>query len=103
VGTRLQLTRSGGMAGLSLVASVDLDQLPKATAKEVRAALAQVDFDRPAASTPGRRRMPGAADTFQYDLVVTGTELRSLTAHEPVSDPGLRTLFEVLLPLAEPE
>ena len=102
MGTRLQLTRSGGMAGLSLVASVDLDQLPKATAKEVRAALSQVDFDRPAAS-PGRRRMPGAADTFQYDLVVTGTELRSLTTHEPVSDPGLRTLFEVLLPLAEPE
>jgi len=90
------------MAGLSLVASVELDQLPKATAKKVRFALAQIDFDRPATS-PGRRRMAGAADTFQYDLVVTGTELRSLTAHEPVSDPGLRTLLEVLVPMAEPE
>ncbi len=103
MGTRLEFTRSGGLAGLSLVASVDLDQLPKATAKEVRAALAQVDFDGPAASPVPRRRMPGAADMFQYDLVVTEAEPRSLTVHEPLSDPGLRALFDVLLPLAEPE
>jgi len=102
MGIRVQLTRSGGLAGLSLVASVDLDQLPKATAKEVVAALARVDFDTPPAQA-ARRRMPGSADTFQYDLVVTGADPRTLTAHEPLSDPGLRTLFDVLLPLAEPE
>ncbi len=52
----MRLTRSGGLAGLSMVASVDLDELPQETAAEVRAALDEVDFDKPAG---GRRR--GAA------------------------------------------
>ena len=38
MGTRVRLTRSGGLAGLSMVASVDLDDLPAAKAKKVRAA-----------------------------------------------------------------
>ncbi len=100
MGTQVKLTRSGGFAGLSLVAAVDLDELPPATASAVRAALAQVDFDPPARRPAP---MPGAADTYQYDLVVTGRRLRSLTAHEPLADPGLRALTEVLLPLATPE
>jgi hypothetical protein len=102
MGTRVQLTRSGGLAGLSLVASVDLDDVPADTAEAVRAALDQVDFDAPA-MRGGGRPMPGAADTYQYDLVVTGEGRRSLTAHEPLSDPGLQALSEVLLPLARPE
>ena len=91
-----------------MVASVDLDELPKQTAAEVRAALEELDFDRPA----GRRRpaapVPpafgaGAADTFQYDLEVIGPDRRSLTVHEPLPTPQLRTLVNVLLPLAQPE
>ena len=99
---RVRLERSGGFAGLSLVASVDLDDLPEPTAAEIRTALAQVDFDPPR-KRAGGRGMPGAADTYQYDLVVTGERRRSLTAHEPLSDPGLQALSQVLLPLAQPE
>ena len=108
MGTRVRLTRSGGLAGLSMVASVDLDELPKKTAAEVRAALNDLDFDAPA----GRRRRAapappafgaGAADTFQYDLEVIGPEPRSLTVHEPLPSPQLQTLVDVLLPLAQPE
>ncbi len=109
MGTRVRLTRSGGFAGLSMVASVDLDELPEDTAAEVRAALDEVDFDKPA----GRRRRAaapappafgaGAADTFQYDLEVIGAERRSLTVHEPLPSPQLQTLVDVLLPLARPE
>ncbi len=102
MGTRVRLTQSGGLAGISMVASVDLDDLPEKQAKKVRSALAKLDFQ--ALATQGQAvSMPGAADTFQYDLVVTGADPRTLTAHEPLSDPGLRTLFDVLLPLAEPE
>ncbi len=98
----MRLTRSGGFAGLSMVASVDLDDLPRRTAEEVRAALDQVDFDPPR-TRAGGRRTPGAADTFQYDLEVIDGGHRSVTAHEPLSDPGLQALSEVLLPMAELE
>jgi hypothetical protein len=104
MGTNVRLTRSGGIAGLSMVADVDLDQLPEPTAERVRTALAEVDFDRPA--PPARSaRAPGPVDTYQYDLEVDdGTgKRRSLTVHDPVSDPALQTLLKALLPLATPE
>jgi hypothetical protein len=100
MGTRVQLTRSGGFAGLSMVASVDLDDVPVETAAAVRAALEQVDFDPPRVRSAGGRRMP---DAYQYDLEVIDEGRRSLTAHEPLADPGLQALSEVLLPLARPE
>ena len=99
MGTKVRLTRSGGFAGLSMVAEVDLDELPKKAAKEVRSALAGVNF-QPAPSARDRR---GAADTFQYDLVVEDGDQRSLTAREPLADPALQSLLDVLLPLAKPE
>ena len=96
----MKLTRSGGLAGISMVASVDLDELPPTTAKKVRAALAEVDFKTP---FPPRNRRGGMADGFQYDLVVTDDKTRSLTAHDPFVGPELRAVIDVLLPLAEPE
>ncbi len=110
MGTNVRLTRSGGFAGLSMVADVDLDSLPKPTAEEVRAALAEVDFDPPARRARRGRSTrsapaPGPADMYQYDLVVkdgAGKD-RTLTVHEPISDPRLQTLFGALLPLAQPE
>ena len=84
-----------------MVASVDLDELPEETAEEIRAALAEIDFDAPKGrARAGRRGMP---DAYQYDLEVTNRERRSLTAHDPFLSAGLRALVDVLLPLAEPE
>ena len=100
MGTRVRLTRSGGLAGISMVADVDLEELPAATADQVRAALAEVDFDAPAAPPAARR---GAADAYQYDLEVTDHGTRALTAHDPFVGPGMRALLDVLMPLAEPE
>ncbi len=99
MGTRIRLTRSGGLAGLSMVASVDLDELPEDTAEEIRAALAELDFDPPEANA-GRSAVP---DAYQYDVVVTNGKRRSLTAHDPFLSPALRALVDALLPLAEPE
>ncbi len=96
----MKLTRSGGVAGISLVASVDLDELPAATAAQVREALDQVDF---ATAYPPRSRRAHVPDAYQYDLVVTDDTTRSLTAHDPFVGPGLRAVLDVLLPLAEPE
>ena len=100
MGTRVRLTRSGGMAGLSMVASVDLDDLPPASARKVRAALEGMEVEQP------RRRVARPApfpDAFQYDLEVDDGERGALTVHDPVSSPELQALLDVLLPLAEPE
>jgi hypothetical protein len=107
VGTRVRLTRSGGLAGLSMVAAVDLDDLPTATAAKVRTALANVDFDPPAPAPRSRPKAgpawPGAADTYQYDLEVDDGKRRAITVHEPVPSPHIQALVDVLLPLAKPE
>lgn len=112
MGTRVRLTRSGGLAGLSMVASVDLDDLPAATARKVRAALAGLDLEpAPAPRKAGRRPAPARAplpDTYQYDLEINDGEIndgkrRSITVRDPVSSPEMQTLLDVLLPLAEPE
>ena len=100
MGTRVKLTRSGGLAGISMVASVDLDELPPETAEQVRAALDEVDFKT---RFPSAKSRGGMADGFQYDLVVTDDKTRKLTAHDPFVGPVLRALLYVLLPLAEPE
>jgi hypothetical protein len=85
-----------------MVADVDLDELPDGTAEEVRAALAEVDFDAPPASAHAAAG-GGAADTYQYDLEVIDEGTRSTTAHDPFVGPGMRALLDLLLPLARPE
>ena len=103
MGTRVRLTRSGGLAGLSLVASVDLDDLPPATAETVRAALDKVDF-KPRRRRAARGAPVGLPDAYQYDVeVIDGKKRRSLTAHDPVTSRELQALLDALLPLAEPE
>jgi hypothetical protein len=88
-----------------MVASVDLDDLPPATAKKVRSALAEVDFEpAPAPRAAGRRAAPARfPDAYQYDLEVHDGRKRSITLHDPVSSPEVQALLDVLLPLAEPE
>jgi hypothetical protein len=100
MGTRVRLTRSGGLAGLSMVASVDLDDLPAPKARKVRSALEGMDL-----APPKRRRSAPApfADGFQYDLEVDDGKKRSVTLRDPVTSRELQTLLDVLLPLAEPE
>ena len=107
MGTRVRLTRSGGLAGLSMVASVDLDDLPAAKARKVRSALAGVDFEPPPAPRKAGRKSARApapfADGFQYDLEVDDGTKRKITVHDPVSSPEMQALLDALLPLAEPE
>jgi len=102
VGTHLRLTRSGGLAGLDMVADVDVDDLPAAAASRVHEALAGLDFDRHPGSGP---RPPGMPDRYQYDLEVTDDRRRHrrLSAHEPDVAPELQAVIDVLLPLAQPE
>lgn len=98
----VRLTRSGGVAGLTLVASVTLDDLPAATLTEVSTALRGL-------SQPARRassvRPAGATDRFQYDLVVEEPDgsRQCFSAREGEVTAEMQTLLEVLLPMAAPE
>ncbi len=100
MGTRLRLTRSGGIAGIDMVASVDVDDLPPQTASSVRAALAGVGHGR---RTAAHGEPPPGADRYQYDLVIdAGGEPRTVRAHDGALTPELQTVVDALLPLAEP-
>jgi hypothetical protein len=99
MGQHVRLTQSGGLAGLQMVAAVDVDDLPAPAAARVREAVDGLSFERPTGGGPP----PGGPDRFQYDLEVTDGHRRSLTAHEPDLPPGLQTVIDVLLPLAEPQ
>lgn len=108
MGTHIRLTRSGGLAGLEMVASVDVDDLPADTAEEVRSALsglhAERPHSRPAAGGEKGGGRPQGADRYQYDMVVEiDGRRRSLTAQEGDLTPNLRTLVDALLPFAEPQ
>jgi len=67
----LRLRRTGGLAGLPMVASIDTRELDAEEAGRISDALDQVDLlhlqDRPDAA-------PGAADTFNYELEVRGAD-----------------------------
>lgn len=96
----LLLVQSGGLAGLTLVAELDVDDLPAPTAAEVRRSLDRLDLpalaDRPLAA-------PKGADRFCYELTVeTKGERHCLQLQEPDVPAELRPLLEALLPLARP-
>jgi hypothetical protein len=99
MGLHVRLTRSGGFAGIAMVAAVDLDDLPPGDAERVRQALGALSFRR--RRTSGAQP-PGRPDRFQYDLEVTDGRRRSLTAHEPDISAELKAVIDVLLPLAQP-
>jgi hypothetical protein len=95
----VELVRSGGYAGLNLVASVDTQHLPPDAASAVHDALDRVDLG--SLSSPALP--PGMPDRYQYDLTVTAGDRRhSLTFHEPGVPPELQPLVDALMPLASP-
>jgi hypothetical protein len=61
---RVEFIRSGGVTGMSLTTSLDLDELAPDEADALEALLAQRPEGTPAPSGRG-------ADRFQYDLTVT--------------------------------
>jgi hypothetical protein len=96
----LQLVQSGGLAGLTLVAEVDVDDLPPDDAVAVRRALDTVDLPALAARTPPP---PSGPDRFSYELTVDGRgERRCLKLQEPEIPDELRPVLTALLPLARP-
>ena len=97
----LQLVQSGGLAGLTLVAEVDVDDLPPDAAVLVRRALDSVDLPGLAVRPPPP---PAGPDRFSYELTVDcAGERRCVKLQEPEVPAELRPLLATLLPLARPQ
>ena len=99
--TRIDFVRSGGLAGLSLVASVDASTLEPEAAAAVHDALDRVDLG---ALSRQARRAPSGPDRFQYDLTVTTDDggSQTVTLEEAEVPAELRPLIDALVPLARP-
>ena len=95
---RIDLVRSGGLAGLRLHVFADTDELPLAQARELRTLVADADLPALARRRPGPRPGP---DRFQYDLVVQrDDEKLEISLGETEVTPQLRPLLERLIELA---
>jgi hypothetical protein len=88
---KLRVTRSGGFAGVPLVAEVDLATLPAERAAAVREAVSEIDF---AAKAPPAPPIP---DGFHYRIDVWRDDGHvELTADDPFVPPPVRKLAQLL-------
>ena len=92
---RLELTRSGGIGGLSVTRSIDTSALQASQAQEVERLASQLDLADLARRSPLRG---GGADRFQYDLSVEAEGRRyDVTLAEDVAPPELKELLAWML------
>lgn len=98
--TRIELVRSGGLAGVSMGADVRIGDLPPETAAAVDRALRQVDLGALAAR---RAAAPAGADQYQFDVTVTEAgERHSFRLGEAEVPAELRPLLDALVPMVRP-
>jgi hypothetical protein len=91
----IELTRSGGVAGISLHASVDTGSLPPDEAREIAALVDRADL-----AGLARRPAPpaGGPDRFQYDLAVEqGSTRYHLSLPETAVPAELKPLLDRLI------
>jgi hypothetical protein len=89
---RVEVTRSGGFAGVVRHAAVDSAQLEPQAAEALGRLVAAADLEVPHAPAKG-------ADRFQYDIAVTGADghTRKATVGEGAMSPQLKALVQHVL------
>ena len=93
-GLRIELARSGGVAGITVRSALDTAELPPDEARRVETMLDEIDLS--ALPPPGPRA--GAVDRFQYDLVITrGGRRQVVSVGEKELTPALRRLVQEVL------
>jgi len=91
-GWRIELVRSGGVAGVRRQWSLDPEDLSADETAEVERLLAGLDDVPVQPAQPG-----GGADRFQYDLRVTrGGETRTVTVRDGAIPAAIRPLIDRL-------
>ena len=96
---RLELTRSGGIAGLLTRRSLDTDRLPAEERTAVEELVARANLEEVARRSPVRGR---GADRFQYDLrVKRGEREERVVVAEDQASPELRAVVQRVLERGE--
>jgi hypothetical protein len=92
---RIELTRSGGYAGLTTkLGELDTAELPEAEARAIEELVQKADLPALAAASPMRG---GGADRFQYELTIEGPDGRhELAMSEDRIPDELRALIDRL-------
>jgi hypothetical protein len=91
---RLRLTRTGGLAGIAMEATVDTGELDPATADRILAAVRRADTTSRGAPFP---------DAFTYELEMDdGGGIRRVTFSDPGAPESLRPALDVLRPRMRP-
>jgi hypothetical protein len=91
----LRLTRTGGLAGIAMEATVDTGELDPATADRILAAVRRADTSS--------RGAPGLPDAFTYELEMDdGGGIRRVTFSDPGAPESLRPALDVLRPRMRP-
>jgi hypothetical protein len=92
---RIELTRSGGFAGLtSKLGELDTSELPEAEAREIEVMVEKADVPKLVAASPARGK---GADRFQYDLAIEDESgLHELSMSEDEIPDELRPLIDRL-------
>lgn len=94
---RIEFIRSGGIAGVTLKASVDTGKLPPAQGAELERLVRAIDFGR----LPRRPSGPGA-DRFQYDLtILDGKRRQAVSFNEGQLTAEVRPLVNRLVEMAK--
>jgi len=90
---RVEVTRSGGFAGIVRRGVVDARDLDPDAARELEQLVAAADLAAPRGNAPPR------ADAFQYDVAIAGEGVvaQAATFDEPQLDEPLRALIDRVL------
>ncbi len=97
---QLSLRRTGGLAGLPMVAALDTRELDTEEAERISSALDRIDLARVGGGPPAA---PGAADTLHYDLEVRrGDQTHTVSFSERQMPDELAPVVRALMHRAEP-
>ncbi len=97
---QLSLRRTGGLAGLPMIASLDTRDLARHEAETITSALDRVDLARVGQGPPAA---PGAADMLHFDLEVRrGDHTHVLRFGERQMPAELAPVVRALMDRAEP-
>src|SRR5262245_25393855 len=94
---RIKFERTGGFAGIRIAADIELDDLPKEQADQLRELLDDVDFDKLPEKLMQGNQVP---DGFTYSITVesekhTHTVLTSDTSAPAKMQPLLELLYQI--------
>jgi hypothetical protein len=95
--THISFERTGGFAGIRLVADIELDQLPEEDAKKISEMLKNIDFSE----IPEPPSHSNTFDQFNYTIIIKGKQTEHTIVTGDASAPDdLRPLIDTLYQMA---